>query len=135
MTESLHSAVAMPSTRPTADIRLTARSRAEVLAAVAREIAAPCPELDAAVIQAALQAREEARSTDLGDGLAIPHAVLSELDVPRTLHVSFARPVPWGEDGGDVDRCVVILVPPGRESAHLELVAQAVRSHGLPSGD
>ena len=106
---------------------VTARSRAEVLAHVARELAKPCPELDAAVVQAALRAREEAMSTDIGGGLAIPHAVLSELDTPRTLKVSFKHPVRWGDDGAEVDRCVVILVPPGHEDRHIELVAQAVK--------
>ena len=111
------------------ELCLTARSRAEVLAQVAREVAAPCPELDAAVIQAALQAREDAQSTEIGEGLAVPHAVLADLDQPRTLSVTFEHPVPWGEGGGEVERCVVILVPPGRERAHLGLVAQAVRTH------
>jgi PTS system nitrogen regulatory IIA component len=109
------------------DVRLTARSRAEVLAQVAIEVAAPCPELDAAVIEAALQAREEEASTELGCGMAMPHAVLAGLSEPRMLNVAFEQPVQWGE----VRRCVVILVPPGRERAHLELVAQAVRAHEM----
>ena len=111
------------------EVRLTARSRAEVLAQVAREVAAPCPELDAAAIQAALQAREEELSTNVGGGLALPHAVLPELETPRTLRVTFERPIPWGEDGAAVDHCVVILVPPGRESTHLQLVARAISGH------
>ena len=117
------------------EVRLTARSRAEVLAQVAREVAAPCPDLDAVAIEAALQAREELQSTAVGEGLALPHAVLNELDSPRVLKVSFDQPVPWDEDGGEVERCVVILVPPGKESAHLELVSQAVRGHQTHQGE
>ena len=111
-------------------LTLSARSRADVLAQVAQEIAAPCPELDAAVIQAALHAREAAASTHVGDGLALPHAVMSDLASPRVLRVDFDLPVPWGEEGGEVDRCVVILVPPGGEKTHLSLIADAARSEG-----
>lgn len=132
MSESLSPAPAMDCVE---QVRLTARSRAEVLAQVAREVAAPCKELDAAAIEAALQAREEIRSTNIGDGLAVPHAVLAELETPRVLQVSFDRPVHWGEEGEDVERCVVILVPPGRQSSHLELVAQAIQSHKAAPGD
>ena len=110
-------------------LRLTASSRAEVLAQVAREVAAPCPELDAAAIEAALVAREEARSTAVGDGFALPHAVLPTLEHPTSLRVSFERPVIWDDTGGQVDHCVVILVPPGREGVHLKLVAEAVAQH------
>ena len=117
------------------DVRLTARSRADVLAQVAKEVAAPCPELDAAAIEAALQAREEDASTELGHGFAMPHAVLNGLDEPRLLNVVFEQPVQWGADGGAVNRCVVILVPPGRQRTHLKLVAQAVRGAQHPSGE
>ena len=54
-------------------------------------------------------------------------AVLNELETPRTLKVSFSHPVPWGDDGAEVDRCVVILVPPGHEDRHIELLAQVVK--------
>ncbi len=128
MTEPLRSPSSATGSGLREDLRLTARSRADVLAQVAREVAAPCPELNAAVIEAALQAREEAHSTNVGEGLAVPHAVLAELKAPRMLHVSFERPVPWGDEADEVERCVVILVPPGRETTHLNLVAQAVRS-------
>lgn len=111
------------------DLHLTAASRAEVLAQVAQEVATPCPELDAAAIQAALQAREDESSTELGEGFALPHAVLSGLQEPRMVSVAFKEPVKWGERGGEVERCVVILVPPGRERAHLTLASQAIRTH------
>ena len=134
MTEPLRCAHGGSAQGLQAELRLTANSRADVLAQVAREVAAPCPELDAGAIQAALQAREEAHSTHVGAGLALPHAVLAELDAPRMLHVSFESPVPWGEEGAEVERCVVILVPPGRETTHLKLVAQALRSSEPDSG-
>ena len=122
----LKSPLSCPESQVGEDLRLTARSRAEVLAQVAREVAAPCPELDAVAIEAALQAREEEASTELGGGFAMPHAVLAGLSEPRMLNVAFEEPVQWGVEGGVVSRCVVILVPPGRERSHLKLVAQAI---------
>jgi fructose PTS system EIIA component len=124
----LESLLSCPEPQVGEDVRLSARSRADVLAQVAREVAAPCPDLDAAAIEAALQAREEEASTELGEGFAMPHAVLAGLTEPRVLNVAFDEPVQWGAEGGVVNRCVVILVPPGRERTHLKLVAQAVRS-------
>ena len=108
---------------------MRADSRAEVLAQVAQKVASPCSELDAEMVEAALQAREEEASTELGEGLALPHAVLAGLQEPITLNVAFDEPVRWGEEGGEVERCVVILVPPGRSRTHLALTSHAIRTH------
>ncbi len=111
------------------ELHVHAQTRAEVLAQVAVEVAHPRPELDPEVVAAALQAREEECSTELGQGLALPHAVLAGLQEPITLNVALNAPVRWGKSGAEVERCVVILVPPGRERTHLELSANAIRAH------
>lgn len=109
-------------------LTIDARSRSEVLGHVARAASEPFPELDTSAIEEALRAREEQASTALGKGAAIPHASIEGLAHSVLLDVRLKRPVRWDEEGGeDVERCMVILVPPGEHAAHLELTAAAVQ--------
>lgn len=110
----------------------TARSRTEAFAAAAHRCAEPCPEIDEAVVLAALMAREREQCTALGGGVAIPHATVEGLDAAVVLDVTFDRPVEWGDDEL-VTHAFVILVPPGQHQAHLELTADAVRRAGEAS--
>ena len=84
------------------------------------------PELDEAAIRAALSQREREGSTAIGSGSAIPHARVEGLSESILLDVKLRRPVRWDE-GEDVERCMVILVPPEAHDQHLKLTARAVR--------
>ncbi len=108
-------------------VRLRADSRDEVLAWAARRCAGPCPEIDERAVLAALHAREQGEGTNLGEGVAVPHAMVAGLDHPVALDVTFEHPVSWGEGDHEVTQAFVILVPPGDHQAHLRLVAEAAR--------
>jgi mannitol/fructose-specific phosphotransferase system IIA component (Ntr-type) len=76
----------------------------------------------------ALKAREEAHTTCLGRGVAVPHATLQGLSGPLLLVASAEPPVPFGPPEVDpVDLFFVLLSPPGREGEHIKLLARLCR--------
>ena len=82
--------------------------------------------VDAQAVHQALVEREREGSTVVGSGNAIPHARVEGLNESILLDVKLRTPVRWAE-GEDVQRCMVILVPPDAHEQHLELTARAVR--------
>jgi len=107
---------------------LEATDRASVLTRVADFVAAADPRIDAETLRAALEARESAHTTCMGDGLALPHARLEALD--RTvlgLAVSTA-PVDFGGPEDDPVRLFFLLLSPrGEEGTHIRLLARICR--------
>lgn len=90
--------------------------------------------LDQAPIFAALWRREQARSTGLGDGFAIPHARISGIASPITLFMRTKVGIAFhAPDGKPVSHLLVILVPAdGAKQDHLELLALIARLFSLP---
>lgn len=84
-------------------------------------------------LRGALQRREEAHTTAMGDGLALPHATLPGLE--RTvLGVARARaPVAFGGPDDEAVRLFfVLLSPPGAEGTHIKLLARICRLVRVP---
>jgi PTS system nitrogen regulatory IIA component len=76
----------------------------------------------------ALRAREEAHTTALGEGVAVPHAVVPTLPEILLLVVSTTEPIPFGPPDTDlVDLLFTLLSPPGREAEHIKLLARICR--------
>jgi PTS system nitrogen regulatory IIA component len=80
------------------------------------------------LVATSLSRREQAGSTAIGDGVAVPHARLDELD---DIHVVFLR-LKMGinfsaPDKKPVADFVVLLVPNPSTSLHLELLAEVAR--------
>src|SRR5258706_9426404 len=69
----------------------------------------------------ALLRREQAGSTGVGNGLAIPHARIPGINEPVTMFARTVAPIPFGApDGKPVSEFFVILVPTeGSNEAHL----------------
>ncbi len=86
-------------------------------------------DVDGSAVHDALVKRERAGSTAVGSGSAIPHARVEGLNESILLDVKLRKPVRWAE-GEDVQRCMVILVPPDAHEEHLALTARAVRKLG-----
>lgn len=90
---------------------------------------------DASEVVSGLTRREEAHSTAMGHGMALPHATVSGLSRP-VLMVALARePVQFGPPETEPVRVFfVLLSPPGHESEHIKLLARIcrlVRHHGF----
>jgi mannitol/fructose-specific phosphotransferase system IIA component (Ntr-type) len=78
--------------------------------------------------RAGLQAREEAHTTVMGHGLAIPHAMLPGLRAPVLLLALAPEPVPFGPPGSEPVRVFfTILSPPDRQGEHIKLLARICR--------
>jgi PTS system nitrogen regulatory IIA component len=81
--------------------------------------------LDAPPIFRALWRREQAQSTALGHGIALPHARIMRIREPITAYVRTKLPIAFAApDRGPVSELFVLLVPEGDDHArHLELLA------------
>jgi PTS system nitrogen regulatory IIA component len=80
--------------------------------------------LDAGPVRRALERREQAESTALGNGFAIPHARIAGIDEPLTLLIRLAKGIDArAPDGAAVDYFLFIMVPLGDQHAHLQLLA------------
>lgn len=81
--------------------------------------------LDAECVFRALWRREQASSTALGDGIAIPHARISGIAAPLTFYLRTRDAIAFdAPDHKPVSHILVILVPAdGDPEAHLQLLA------------
>jgi PTS system nitrogen regulatory IIA component len=76
----------------------------------------------------ALTAREDAHTTALGEGIAVPHATVSGLERVLILVATTEDPIPFGpQDTQPVDLFFLLLSPPGREGEHIKLLARICR--------
>ncbi len=81
--------------------------------------------LSAAVIAAALAAREALGTTGLGKGIAIPHARLAGLDRPFAAFARTRRPLAFdAPDGEPVSMFFLLVVPIDAAARHLEILAE-----------
>ena len=75
-----------------------------------------------------LSRREEVGSTGLGEGVAIPHARIKDLDRIRIAYFRLASPIPFAApDGKPVSDILVLLVPKQATEEHLSILADATR--------
>ncbi len=102
-----------------------AATRDSAFACVASALAAHHGLREPAVV-AGLAERERLGSTALGQDVAIPHARLTGLTRAIAAFVRLRAAIPFdAPDGKPVANLLILLVPEGATSAHLELLAQA----------
>ena len=110
-------------------IDLQAKTKKEVLRELAEGLAGSVEGVSAAALLDQLLERERLGTTAMGDGIAIPHARMEDVD---RLLVSFGRSrqgVDFESVDGEPTHVFFLLVAPGREgSAHLLILAQLSRS-------
>jgi nitrogen PTS system EIIA component len=74
-----------------------------------------------------LSRREQAGSTGLGEGVAIPHARINGLDRIYALYARLKSPIPYDSpDGRPVSHVLVLLVPRPATEEHLAILADAM---------
>ena len=78
---------------------------------------------DPEVLYNALVEREEQGNTIIGDGLAIPHAMVPALESTSLGVVTLAQPLDY-RDKSDVDVVIFMLGPPGDRQSYLKLLAR-----------
>lgn len=80
-----------------------------------------------------LSRREEVGSTGLGEGVAIPHARIKDLDRIQVAYFRLAAPIPFASpDGLPVSDILVLLVPKQATEEHLSILAEATRLFSEP---
>jgi len=110
-----------------------ARNKREALAAIASLCAESLDLLPAPLLRA-LWRREQAGSTALGHGVAIPHARIDGIEHPLTLFVRTRAPIAFNApDGQPVFHLYAIFVPMHRDhEAHLKLLARVAEMFADP---
>ena len=108
--------------------RATATDKRQVLALIS-DIAARNFGLDAGMILDALAEREQAGSTGLGRGVAVPHARLEGLSRMRAVFLRLEHPVDFASvDDQPVDLVFALFSPAGPAgSVHLQGLARISR--------
>ena len=92
------------------------------------EVAARQFGLDAGVVLDALAEREQAGSTGVGSGVAVPHARLEGLQRMRGVFVRLDHPVDFDSiDDQPVDLIFALFAPPNASTEHLRTLARVSR--------
>jgi len=79
-------------------------------------------------VTGSLSHRERIESTGLGQGVAIPHARIKDLDRIRGAYVRPKAPIPFdAPDGQPVADILILLVPKQAAEEHLTLLAEATQ--------
>ena len=108
--------------------RASAPNKRQVLAVIA-DIAARNFGLDAAKVLDALVEREQAGSTGVGYGVAVPHARLEGLDRMRAVFVRLDHPVAFESvDDQPVDLFYALFSPADAVAEHLRALARVSRT-------
>ena len=109
------------------------RDSTHALEVVAHAISAR-HDLDPGPVFRALSRREQAGSTGLGGGLAIPHAKIAGIERPLTLLLRTRDPIAFkAPDGDPVSLMLAILVPQdGDRDDHLQLLALVAELFSKP---
>lgn len=104
--------------------RARAGSKAQVLENCAQFIAESLPILAAADLLKNLLARERLGSTGLGNGIAIPHCRLKNIDHVIGALITLETPIDFDAvDGAPVDILFVLLAPERALQEHLNALA------------
>ena len=80
-----------------------------------------------------LSRREKVGSTALGEGVAIPHARIKDLQRILLAYIRLRQPIPFdAPDGKPVSDIVVILVPKEATEEHLRILSEVTQMFSDP---
>jgi nitrogen PTS system EIIA component len=107
--------------------RMKVNSRKQVLARLSEEIAASTG-LDQEYLLRKLLFREQAETSAVGNGVAIPHLYMKNLESPFTMFARLDQPVGFGApDGAPVDLVFLVMSPDTDGPLHLRRLARVSR--------
>lgn len=107
---------------------LEAEDAEQAIGVMASEMSAVA-KLEPAMVESALIERERLGSTSVGNGFAIPHCKLQNLDEIVVALARFDRGVGFGESRNHkpVSFFFVVLSPPDQPAEHLQVLSQIAR--------
>lgn len=104
--------------------RANASDKQQVLESCARFLSESVPALDTDALLQSLLARERLGSTGLGNGIAIPHCRLKNIDSVIGALITLAQPIDFDAiDDKPVDIIFVLLAPASALQEHLNALA------------
>lgn len=107
---------------------LSATHKEDVLLELASSLVARHPDLVRAEVLKVLTEREQLGSTGIGDGIAIPHGKLRQIDDMVLLFARSCNGVAFGAlDGRPVQLFFVLLAPQSATGLHLKMLARISR--------
>ncbi len=116
----------MNAIRPDLLLRLDVRSREDLFQKLAHCVAASEPDLSPSKVFKAICEREEQMPSNLGHGVAMPHARLSGLRAMICAVANLVHPLPW--EGAEPVRTVFLVLSPEDEAgAHLAVLGEIAR--------
>ncbi|MGB0893939.1 MAG: PTS IIA-like nitrogen regulatory protein PtsN [Parashewanella sp.] len=102
----------------------TPGSKKKVLELIADVVATQYPDLSAQEIFESLLSREKMGSTGIGNGIAIPHGRLDNIDKPIAVFIKCEQPVTFEAiDKQPVDILFALLVPADQCQQHLSTLS------------
>ncbi|GLP95833.1 PTS IIA-like nitrogen regulatory protein PtsN [Paraferrimonas sedimenticola] len=103
----------------------TPGSKKKVLQLISELAAEQAPALSQEDVFEALLAREKMGSTGIGNGIAIPHGKLENIDKPIAVLVKCETPIPFDAiDNQPVDLLFALFVPNDDAKLHLKTLSQ-----------
>ena len=85
-------------------------------------------------VTVSLSRREQVGSTGIGDGVAIPHARVRDLDRIKVAYLRLKHSLPFdAPDGKPVSDVIVLLVPKQATEEHLRILAEATQLFSNPA--
>jgi mannitol/fructose-specific phosphotransferase system IIA component (Ntr-type) len=112
-----------------AAVGIRAADKTGALKAAIRMLCASDEKLDETALLSAIIAREGLSSTGVGEGVAIPHALLDGIERTSMAVVRLDRPVAFGAaDEVPVDLIFMIAGPKKGTSGHLQLLSKLARA-------
>ncbi len=109
-------------------LELKAKSKDELLRELAAAAQRLCPDLQAETVRRVLLEREQIGSTGVGNGIAIPHGKLAELQNLLICFGRSAKGIPYeAKDRLPVHLFVMILSPENMAAEYLQTLGQISR--------
>lgn len=103
------------------------KSKTAVLMKISMLLADKHPALDANTLFDQYWKRETLGSTDIGEGIAIPHARSADVETPAACFLRLLNPVDFGaDDKRPADLIIGLLVPDNKPDLHLYLLQTIV---------
>ncbi|GIU26658.1 MAG: PTS IIA-like nitrogen regulatory protein PtsN [Gammaproteobacteria bacterium] len=110
--------------RPECTTCATPGSKKKVLELISDLVAAQYPTLSSQEIFESLVAREKMGSTGIGNGIAIPHGRLTDIDQPIAILIKCEEPIAFDAiDKQPVDILFALLVPADQCQQHLSTLS------------
>ncbi|MSS44529.1 PTS sugar transporter subunit IIA [Cutibacterium sp. WCA-380-WT-3A] len=112
------------------DLSLVAGNKDDAIERMADLIDASGALIDRDVLIKAVHAREDAGTTGLGDGIAIPHGKCDGVDRPALAFARSDEGVNWGAPDGSLANLVFLIAVPEAAAGneHLRILASLARS-------